>query len=530
MRYFKLILLFTLFVTLLQCKADSSFFSEDKPSLSQQLHQTIEKNPGLIFNDDTLLANKEALDFYTNNDYQPLWINDSSLNQKGEDMVWLIDHAYNYGLLPQFFNSDDIHQFKDSLLFETELLLSNAYLLYITHLKVGFIDSLTMDYTWKKDSVDFNWNEKLNDVKSTKNLKELVLSYQPTNWEYVQLQKGLEKFVKDYPLDTIHIEIPKFKDDSVKCYQAAKEALIVHHFLKDSTVNDSIFLNKLKAFQLMNGLKDDAIVGRWTGRMLELSNYDRFYQAMLSLEKWRWKKPSEIPKRYIRVNVPSFTLKLWDNNKVLAEHRVVVGKFDKQTPEFHAKLKRMVTNPFWHLPYSIASTEFLAHAKKDSSYFNKKGYKIFRDGQQVDPKTVDWNAISETNFRYRVRQDGGGGNSLGRLKFLFPNPHSVFIHDTPSKRLFSNDVRAYSHGCVRLHKPFELGKTILTLDENKVPADSLVPLINRGVQKVIELKQPFEVYIEYYTATGDSLGNVVFHPDIYNRDERFLSKLKAKFE
>ncbi len=530
MKFLSFILLFILLVTFTKCKSDSAFFGDDQPTLNQLLHQEIENNPNLIFNNDTLLAKDEILNFYTSNEYQPLWINDSALNQKGQDMVWLIDNAYNYGLLPEFYNSSKINQLKDTAIFKTELLLSNSYLLFITHLKVGFLDTVTMDYAWKKDSVNYNWNDKLNEVRASKNIKNLVLSHQPKNWEYVQLQKGLEQFVSEYPLDTIHIKIPKFKDDSLKCYQKAKDALVTHHFLKNNTVSDSIFISQLKHFQLMNGLKDDAIVGKWTGKMLELSNTDRFYKAMLSLEKWRWKKPSDFPSRYIRVNVPSFTLKLWDNNKIVAQHRVVVGKFDTQTPEFHAKLKRMVTNPFWHLPYSIASTEFLAHAKKDSTYFSKKGYKVFRDGNQIDPKTVDWNAINETNFRYRIRQDGGNGNSLGRLKFLFPNPHSVFIHDTPSKSLFMNDVRSYSHGCVRLHRPFELGKKILELDGNKTPADSLVPIIHRGVQKVIELKQPFEVYIEYYTASADSSGNIIFHPDIYNRDERFLKRIKEQFQ
>jgi murein L,D-transpeptidase YcbB/YkuD len=526
MSYLKLILFILVFVTFTKCKTDSSFFIDDKPSLSQQLHHEIENNSELIFGSDTLLAKKEIFNYYSENDYQPIWINDSALNTKGKDMLWLIENAYNYGLLPEFFSSKAIHKYKDTSIFKTELLLSNSYLLYITHLNVGFLDTNTMQYSWKKDSVDYNWNDKLNEIKTTTDIKKLVVSYQPDNWEYLQLQKGLEKFVTKHPLDTIHIKIPKFKDDSVKCYQIAKQSLIIHHFLTDSTENDSIYLEKLKEFQLINGLKDDAIIGTWTSKMLEMSNYDRFYQAMLSLEKWRWKKQEDFPERYIRVNVPAFQLKLWDDNKVIAEHRVVVGKFDTQTPEFHAKLRRMVTNPFWHLPYSIASTEFLAHAKKDTSYFSKKGYKVFRNGNEVDPKTVDWNAINESNFRYRVRQDGGNGNSLGRLKFLFPNPYSVFLHDTPSKRLFSNDVRAYSHGCVRLHRPFELGETILKIDENNIPSDSLVPIINRGEQKVIELKHPFEVYIEYYTASADSSGNIIFHPDIYNRDVRFLKNIR----
>ena len=131
-------------------------------------------------------------------------------------------------------------------------------------------------------------------------------------------------------------------------------------------------------------------------------------------------------------------------------------------------MKRMVTNPFWHVPYSISSTEILYGARKDSNYLNKRGYKIFSDGIQIDPKSVDWTTVRQGNFPYKVRQNSGGGNSLGRVKFLFPNVHSVFIHDTPSKRLFANDVRAYSHGCVRLHEPFELAKALLASEEHEI--------------------------------------------------------------
>jgi murein L,D-transpeptidase YcbB/YkuD len=279
----------------------------------------------------------------------------------------------------------------------------------------------------------------------------------------------------------------------------------------------------------MNSMTDDALVGKWTSRVLAKSNMSRFYQAMLSLEKWRWKKEEEFPERYVRVNIAAYTLKLWDNNKVLRKHRTVCGAYGTQTPEFHATLKRFITNPFWHLPYSIASTESLYGVKKDSNYFIDRGMKLFREGAEVDPNTVDWSVVTNRNFRYRIRQDGGGSNSLGRVKFLFPNSHSVYFHDTPSKRLFQNDIRAYSHGCIRLHNPFDFAKTLLEIDEQDLTADEFDTLIVNGVQQIIELNTRFEVYIEYYTATGDSTGSINFHPDIYGRDERYLTKIKRKF-
>ena len=522
------ILIFLIFVTFYQCSSESGIFDETVLTPNQKLQSVIDKNKNLVFDDDTLLTKSILIEYYKNTDYQPIWCNDSTLNQKGNDLIQLIDEAYNFGLFPEFYHSKTIHQLKDTALYKTELILSNAYLLYITHLKVGFIDTINLAYVWKKDSVDYNWYDKLNAVKSTEHLKNYILDHQPEYIEYKNLQKGLETFVSSYPLDTIHSKITNFKEDSVQCYKDTKTALFLHHFIKDTVISNEALLNAIKQFQVLHGLKDDGIVGKWTAKMLELSNMDRFLKGVVSLEKWRWKKQEDIPDRYISVNVPAFTLKLWDQQKVIAEHRVVVGTFDTQTPEFHAKLRRMVTNPYWHLPYSIASTEFLAQAKKDTSYFREKGFKLFRDGKEVDPLTVDWSTIKETNFRYRVRQDGGFGNSLGRLKFLFPNPHSVFIHDTPSKSLFMNDIRSYSHGCVRLHQPFDLGRKILEIDENRVIPDSLQPIIDRGEQKVIELNQPFEVYIEYFTASADSSGHLILHPDIYNRDEKYIKIITQK--
>lgn len=523
------ILLSAIFVTMVSCDSDSSFFSDDPISLSEQMETHIDNNTDMIVNSDSLLTKNEILNYYEQADYEPIWINDSSLNKNGEDMVFLVENAYNYGLLPEFFHHSSIQKSLDSSLLDTELLLTNSFFLYTSHLSVGFLDTSNMQYTWKKDSIDFDLIEELNKVRETDNLTELVVSHQPKHWEYVQLQKGLEKFMGEFELDTAHFKIPKFKDDSVKCYAVAKEALIAHHFLDSSITDDSVFIQKIKDFQLINGLLDDAIVGKWTGRVLGKSNTDRFYQAMLSLEKWRWKKPNEMPDRYIRVNIPAYTFKFWDKNQVVRKHRVIVGAYTTQTPEFHATLKRFVTNPFWHLPYSIASTESLYGIKKDSAYFSDRGMKIFREGVEVDPSTVDWSVVNNTNFRYRVRQDGGGSNSLGRIKFLFPNHHSVYFHDTPSKRLFKNDVRAYSHGCVRLHLPFDFAKSLLVVDEHQIVADTLDSLIVRGTQRVVELNTPFEVYIEYYTATGDSLGNIIFHPDVYGRDKKFLEGIKEEF-
>lgn len=524
------ILILTLIVSLGSCAAGKKDLSDEEVAIQEKLASKFGNQEVLIYQDDTLIASTEVLDYYKGIDFAPIWIEEEGFTKNGKEMYGLVENACDFGLLPEMFDYHSLIKMKDSSLLDAEMILTNAFFLMSTHLSQGCIDTATYAYTWKKEDLDYSLTDDLDQVYlESKSVRDILLSKQPKNWEYQQLQKGLVVFLDSFKLDTNHFSIPAFKEDSVICYQAAKEALYKHDFLDSSErKNDSIFIERLKQFQVLNGLKDDAVVGKWTGRALEKSNMDRFLQAALSMEKWKW-KPDTLPEKYIRVNIPEFTLYFVDSNEVKRKHRVVVGAYTTQTPEFSAEMRRMVTNPFWHVPYSISSTEILYGVKKDSSYLRKKGYKIFRNGVQQDPSTVDWSAIRQGSFPYKVRQDGGGGNSLGRLKFLFPNSDFVFIHDTPSKRLFKNDVRAYSHGCVRLDQPFDLGKALLIADQHEVPADTLDSLVGRGQQRVLELNDPFIVYLEYYTATGDSSGNIIFHPDIYNRDIDYLENSFKKF-
>lgn len=524
-----LILILALFVTLGSCSSEDQPLTPSEKVISESLKNKFEGTQILVYGADTLLAGKEVLAYYAETDFVPIWTGEEKLNASGEELLTLVDESYDYGFLPEMFSAKLIHKMADSSLLDAEMLLTNAFFLFTTHINVGCIDSSNFNYVWKKDSLNFSLTDELERVRKGDHVTEVITSHQPQNWDYLQLQKGLAAFLDAFDLDTNHYQIPEFKEDSIACYKAANSALIGHHFLDSAEANnDSLFIQRLKEFQRVNGLLDDAIVGKWTGRSLEKSNLDRFYQAALSMEKWRWKK--KMPNRYVRVNIPEFNLYFIDSNEVKRKHRVVVGAYATQTPEFHATMERMVTNPFWHVPYSISSTEILSGARKDSTYFEKRGYKVFKGGEQVNPSSVDWTAVRQGNFQYKIRQDGGGSNSLGRIKFLFPNVHSVFIHDTPSKRLFANDVRAYSHGCVRLQDPFDLAKSILILDQHKIIGDTLDSLVRRGVQRVIELQEPFEVYIEYFTATGDSSGAILFHPDIYGRDEKYLTNSFKKFD
>ena len=256
MKHIYNILLLTILVTSVKCGSDTPFLEDPSVPLNEKFKVALDNYSDMEFyNQDELLTHDDILTFYENNDFNPLWINDTSITEKGEDMIDLVDNAYAYGLLPEFFNQNSIHKAIDSSRYQTEILLTNSYILYMSHLSVGFLDTTSMTYAWKKDSLPFDIQEELHKAKESENITETLTAHQPKHWEYVQLQKGLADFVANYGLDTAHFEIPKFKEDSTKCYEVAKQALIAHHFI-DSTANDTVFIDRLKDYQIIHGLLD----------------------------------------------------------------------------------------------------------------------------------------------------------------------------------------------------------------------------------------------------------------------------------
>ena len=187
----------------------------------------------------------------------------------------------------------------------------------------------------------------------------------------------------------------------------------------------------------------------------------------------------------------------------------MVGKPDKNTPEINDEMEYMIIYPFWNLPYSISSKELLPKIQKDSTYLERNGYQVFTNKHKaIDNNTINWNTVTEENFNYKIRQNGGRTNSLGLVKFIFPNKNSVYFHDTPSKRYFKNDIRAYSHGCVRVQHPLELAEIILKEDKNEYNIDSVNTFIANKNHRRITLNKKIPVHILYFTCGTDTSNKI----------------------
>lgn len=258
---------------------------------------------------------------------------------------------------------------------------------------------------------------------------------------------------------------------------------------------------------------------------------DQFERAMISLDKLR--QAPKRPENFVRVNIPSFELQFVASDTLRATHRIIVGKVDHPTPTLTSQISRIVSLPFWRVPSSIAQKEVLPALKRNPNYLAKEHMRIYRaKNVEVDPKKVNWKKIKENTFPYQIVQDPGPWNSLGLIKFEFANSFSVYVHDTPSRNLFKQKFRSFSHGCMRCEFPIDLGKTLLTFDQrnkktNPVSADSLQVLIDQGIHQNIPLLKPIPIFVEYNTVCASQTG-LYFYADLYQKDKAYLALIRSK--
>jgi murein L,D-transpeptidase YcbB/YkuD len=231
--------------------------------------------------------------------------------------------------------------------------------------------------------------------------------------------------------------------------------------------------------------------------------------------------PADLGKRYIRVNIPSYKLAVVEDGREVLTMAVVVGKEETQTPAFSADMTHVVFSPYWNIPESILTKETLPKVFEDETYLERQNIEVVRvsDGQRevVDPSEIDWDDLTARSG-YHFRQKPGAGNSLGLVKFMMPNPHDVYLHDTPADSLFKLAERDFSHGCVRLEQPLELAKYVLR-DQPQWTEEKIKAAMQSGDETTAKLPESLPVHLIYITAWPRPDGTVEFLKDIYNLDE-----------
>ncbi|WP_084687041.1 L,D-transpeptidase family protein [Rhizobium nepotum] len=266
----------------------------------------------------------------------------------------------------------------------------------------------------------------------------------------------------------------------------------------------------VKAFQSENGLKADGVIGRATVRaMVGESNDARIAKVQVAMEQVRW-LPADLGQRYVLINQPAFMAYYHNDGQEQFGMKVVVGSKANQTYFFQDEIQTVEFNPYWGVPQSIIVNEMLPKLRRDPSYLDRMGYEVQVGGRAVSSSSVNWygstNAIS-------VRQPPSSDNALGDLKILFPNAHAIYMHDTPAKSFFNRDMRALSHGCIRLVDPRRMAAAVLGTSVDKVNEQ-----IASGKNRAVQVPEKIPVYVAYFTAWPDKAGKVQFFDDVYDRD------------
>lgn len=285
----------------------------------------------------------------------------------------------------------------------------------------------------------------------------------------------------------------------------------------------------VRQFQRRHGLTPDGAVGAGTLKALNVPVGKRIADIALNMERLRW-MPDDLGPTHVLVNMAGFELDYVEEGQVALTMRVVVGKPYRMTPIFSDRIRYLDLNPTWTAPPKIASNDILPKVQKDPGYLAANGFEMFAswndDSQPVDPAILDFSQYRAGKFPFRLRQKPGPLNALGQVKFMFPNEHDIYLHDSPARELFRKTVRTFSSGCIRLEKPVELAA--LLLRQNGVGRADIDRILAEGKTSRINLKTPVPVHLTYLTAYFGEGGTVNFRDDVYERDARLAKALNAR--
>ncbi len=307
---------------------------------------------------------------------------------------------------------------------------------------------------------------------------------------------------------------------------ALRDRLVAMGYLRRSAVQsyEETITKAMQWFQVDHGITADGVAGAATVQELNREPVERLQLVIVAMERLRW-LPADLGRRHIWVNLADFTAKIIDDGKVSFETRAVVGKNgdDTRSPEFSDMMEFMVVNPSWSVPRSITTKEYLPLLKQNP---NAAGHLTIldRNGRAVPRSAINFGAYTAANFPYAMRQAPSDDNALGLVKFMFPNQWNIYLHDTPQKSLFAKEVRAFSHGCIRLNDPFGFAFALLAR-QSEDPEAEFKRALNTGSETRLSLVQPVPVHLVYFTAFPTAKGRMTYRRDVYGRDGMLFQAL-----
>lgn len=490
---------------------------------------------GKIIIDNQIIHCKESLiSFYENRLYEPAW----KSNNKIKSLTKELGKANEEGLNPNDYHSEKIKELTNNdsrsnfEKAELDILLTDAYLLYTSHLLGGKVDQDKIIPKWNIVIDEGNLAATLEKSILNNSIKSSIEKIKPKHEIYIGLKKALKKYM-DYKQDggwqpiQDGVSIKLGMEDSR--IPLVRKRLVVtkdlpKRFLDNANNYDEELHAAIKIFQQRHGIDVDGEIGKKTLKIMNISVNERIEQIKANLERWRWYAP-KLKSFHMLVNIPDFTLGVIKNGKRERFHKVIVGRKDRKTPVFSSKMTNLIFNPTWMVPPGILRKDILPSVQKNVNYLKSKNIVVYDSkGAILNPKTI--NFYSSTSRSYSYVQSPGPNNSLGAVKFIFPNKHSVYLHDTPNKELFAKSERTFSSGCIRVQNPIELSEYLLDNSEqwNLEKIDSIVD--TRKTQTVTLKNQP-DIHVLYWTTWTDSDGIIQFRNDIYDKDSKLKRALQT---
>ena len=480
------------------------------------------------------LADGLAL-YYGERAFAPIWFNEAGLTENAHltiaAMAAANDHALNpnnydpLGLLEQ---SETAQSREDWARFDIDL--SVQFLRYATHLSSGRVQPNKINKALNIFPDRPDPKILFENAGQAVDFSAFLESLAPQSDNYARLKRRLAQFREKAaqggfsPVPDGEVLKPGMTDPRIETLRLRlMEEDIPGAEEHAGDLYDGTLVEAVKIFQEYHGLDADGVIGKATLAQLNVPINDKLIQMELNMERRRW-MPDDLGAFYIFVNLADQNLKVVRNGKTIHTTRVVVGKPYHATPVFSDRLEYVEINPFWNVPYSIATKEYLPKLKQNSAALSGKNIRVFQEGSEIAPTQIAWNSYSGGNFPFRLRQDPGDENALGRIKFMFPNQFNIYIHDTPSKSLFAQAERAFSHGCIRVSDPFGLADVLLA-DSNAAPGH-WEAIRDSGERTVVKPTVAIEVHLTYLTAWMNKDGATHFRKDIYGRDKVLLDALR----
>lgn len=516
--------------------------------IAGQICQRVRTDPpptSLIVDGRALRSLEPTVRFYAERGYRAGWLDtNGNPSPAADDLLKALGEADQEGLRSADYRPAELHKRLKTIqqqgsaagansLAQFDLLFTDTFLTYGSHLLAGRLPPRKVDPEWAIKPRSRDLASVLQEALAKETVGSSLRALRPREKGYVQLREVLRKYREiaaagGWPKVAAGLapgaQGPKARDLRARLQASGDLSGGDASSKSEPMVFDKAVTDAVRRFQKRHGLTETGTVDAATQAALNVPVTERIRQVELNLERWRW-MPDGLGSRYILVNIPSFKMKVFEDDKRVIESNVVVGRQERQTPAFTANMAYLVLSPKWYVPRSIAVKDKLPQLKRSPYALARQNIRVFNSaGQEIKPGAINWQAVSASNFNYQLRQDAGPRNALGGIKFMFPNPYNVYLHDTPSRNLFSRSQRTFSSGCIRISNPVELAEYLLKFDP-KWTRDTIKTASTSGKQRVVNLPRTVPVYLVYWTAWVDEEGLANFRDDIYQRDKPMIRAL-----